>query len=143
MSDRVGPRGGYRHREAFAVMTYRSDDGSEEEEVWNSRDGVTPFAITLRSGREATHVNWRSDVPRPDYAPPPGSRMFVDITAARARQIAGDNCARWWNDEGAEGMLARSSFASLDDMIAVVADGYLSRAGGPDLIEVPTEGWTT
>jgi len=44
----------YRHAGAFCLMTYRADDGTEEEQVWNSRDGVTPFVITLRSGKAAT-----------------------------------------------------------------------------------------
>jgi len=141
MSDELAGQPGYLHRERYCVMTYRSDDGTEEEQVWNSRDGVTPFVITLRSGKAATHVNWTADVPRPDYRPPAGSRVFVDITKERAREIARANCARWWEDKGAEGMLARNQFKSLDAMIEFIAAGYLARVGEPDLVEVPPEGW--
>jgi hypothetical protein len=78
----------YQHAEAFCLMKYRSNDGTEEELIWNSRDGVTPFAITLRSGKRATHVDWQNDQRMPDYQPPAGSRMFVDLTPERARELA-------------------------------------------------------
>ena len=58
--DRIPPPR-YRHPEAFMIMTYRADDGIEEERIWNSRDGVTPFVITLRNGKQATHVDWGQD----------------------------------------------------------------------------------
>jgi hypothetical protein len=131
----------YQHAEAFCVMTYRSDDGTEDEEVWNSRDGVTPFVITLRSGKQATHVNWRSDVHRPDFIPPPGSRVFIDMTDSRAREITAANCASWWNDGGATGMLARGRFRTLEQMIAELSR-EMQQPGQPDLVEVPPEGWT-
>jgi hypothetical protein len=67
---------GYQHAEAFCLMTYRSDDGTEEEVVWNSRDGVTPLVITLLSGQKATHVNWSADRPHPDHKPQHGERYF-------------------------------------------------------------------
>jgi hypothetical protein len=81
----------YQHAEAFCLMKYRSDDGTEEELIWNSRDGVTPFTITLRSGKRATHADWQNDRRLPDYQPPAGSRIFVDLTPERAREIAERN----------------------------------------------------
>jgi hypothetical protein len=80
----------FKHAEAFCLMTYRADDGTEEEVIWNSRDGVTPFVITLRSGKTATHVAWQKDRCDPGYRPPLGSRIFADLgrdkAAAAARQ---------------------------------------------------------
>jgi hypothetical protein len=70
----------YKHREAFCLMTYRSDDGSTEEVLWNSRDGVTPFMLKSRDGKMMQHVDWRSDQCFPDFKPPSGMRMFVDAT---------------------------------------------------------------
>ncbi len=78
----------YRHAAAFCLMTYRADDGTEEEQIWNSRDGVTPYVIRLRSGKTAAHVDWRNDRRMPDYEPPAGSRIFVDLTEERARAHA-------------------------------------------------------
>ncbi len=37
----------FRHREAFMLMTYVSEGGHLELRIWNSRDGVTPFQITI------------------------------------------------------------------------------------------------
>jgi hypothetical protein len=66
----------YEHAEAFCLMTYRSDDGTEEEVIWNSRDGVTPFTIALRSGKPASHVDWGADRPQPGHKLQHGQRYF-------------------------------------------------------------------
>lgn len=69
---------GHQHAEAFVLMTYESDDGAERVTVWNSRDGVTPFVVTLPSGREARHINWGGDVYAPDHQPADGDLVFID-----------------------------------------------------------------
>jgi hypothetical protein len=61
-------------------MTYMSDDKQESEIIWNSRDGVTPFTLTSRSGRLIRHVNWGDDKPLPEFKPHVGMRVFVDAT---------------------------------------------------------------
>lgn len=83
----------YQHAEAFMLMTYRA--GDEEERIWNSRDGVTPFVITLKSGKVATHEDWHADVRAPDYQPQPGERIFADLTADRARELAEARVDGW------------------------------------------------
>lgn len=118
----------YKHSEAFCLMTYRADDGTESEVVWNSRDGVTPFVISLRSGKPATHVHWSGDERRLDYAPPAGSRMFVDLTPERALDIARASLARWRSEGLAETYGPTPSAEEL-------AQEYLL-PGAPDLIEV-------
>ena len=70
----------YKHGEAFCLMQYRSDDGTESEQLWNSRDGVTPFVVNSRSGIPMRHVDWQHDKCIPDFVPPSGMRMFVDAT---------------------------------------------------------------
>lgn len=42
------------HAEAFQLMLYRADDGSELW-FWNSRDGVTPFGTAI-DGKEYRHA---------------------------------------------------------------------------------------
>ena len=42
------------HAEAFQLMLYRADDGSELW-FWNSRDGVTPFGTSV-DGKEYLHA---------------------------------------------------------------------------------------
>jgi hypothetical protein len=93
-------RNDHKHIEAFCLMKYRSDDGTEEEIIWNSRDGVTPFVITLRSGKSATHVDWQSDVYAPDYVPKSGDRIFIDLTMEKALEYAERNLKAWKLDEG-------------------------------------------
>ncbi|MCA1593067.1 MAG: hypothetical protein LC754_10535 [Acidobacteria bacterium] len=66
--------------EAYCLMRYATDDRSEEEVIWNSRDGATPFAITNRTGMKLmTHVDWHLDEQMaPDFVPPEGTRVFID-----------------------------------------------------------------
>ncbi|MFL6138836.1 MAG: hypothetical protein ACJ74O_13685 [Frankiaceae bacterium] len=123
----------YEHPEAYCLMTYQAIDG-ETEVIWNSRDGVTPYVIGLRSGKEARHVNWPSDRCVPDYLPPLGSRIFVDLTEARARQLARANAERLW----ATYPPSHQQFATVDDLAEMLAGEYLKSVGdgAPDLIEV-------
>lgn len=78
----VGPvltEHGHQHREAFCLMQYEADDGSECVTIWNSRDGVTPFVTTLPSGKEARHVRWGEDIYAPDHQPTPGDLVWADM----------------------------------------------------------------
>lgn len=135
MTNHPRRRRGYAHGEAFCLMTYRADDGSEEEVIWNSRDGVTPFVITLRSGTQARHVDWHRDQRAPDFKPPPGMRVFVDLTPARAREQAEANVDRFWVDPE-YGAGARKRYGTKAAMARALAKSYLETPGAPDLIEV-------
>jgi hypothetical protein len=68
-------------------MLYRDTAGNEEW-IWNSRDGVTPFVVASRQGFESTHVDWQRDTYWPDYVPEIGERIFVTTTPERARERA-------------------------------------------------------
>lgn len=82
------------HREAYALMLYRSESTGREEWLWNSRDGVTPFIISdAEDGSKMRHADFWRDVCAPFYVPPIGSRIFVDLTETRARAIA----VRWYD----------------------------------------------
>lgn len=118
---------GHTHSEAFCLMQYQADDGSEIEMIWNSRDGVTPFVITLRSGKQARHVNWGQDVYAPDHKPQPGDRIFTDLTPERARRSA----ARMV-DAHPEYLPADTT---REEMIDRLAAEYAT-PGAPDLVEV-------
>ena len=123
----------YQHAEAFCLMTYRSDDGIEEETIWNSRDGVTPFVISLRSGKQATHVDWHRDRRVPEYQPPPGSRIFVDLTPERARVLAASTVDHYLADPELGPQLL-DQFGDRAQAIDELAQSH--PAGTPDLIEV-------
>jgi hypothetical protein len=70
-------------------MLYQTDDGTEEEWIWNSRDGVTPFVIMNRSGtEEMTHKQWQRDKFLPFHVPAIGDRIFIDLIEEEAERIA-------------------------------------------------------
>lgn len=125
----------HRHGEAFMLMKYQADDGSESEIVWNSRDGVTPFVITLRSGKQARHVEWRNDVYHPEHKPVPGDRIFVDLTMARAEELALANARRYFEDAELAA-IARERWATPEEMAKEMAVEAFGDGHAPDLIEV-------
>lgn len=83
--------------DGFKLMKYRSDDGADEEWIWNSRGNVTPFIATLSNGKTAMHVDWGEDKYVPDYVPPLGSIVFVDATEARLRPKAIEYVNKHWD----------------------------------------------
>lgn len=74
--------------EAFKLMTYATSDRTERETIWNSRDGITPFSLRSRSGKEMTHIEWDKDVYAPNHKPKAGDRIFVKLSPERAKEIA-------------------------------------------------------
>lgn len=122
----------FNHPEAYCLMKYRSDDGLEEELLWNSRDGVTPFTITLKSGKVATHVDWQLDTrTRVDFKPPIGMRYFTDHTEATAREAATRNVDRWWEHDQYP---MNRSFPDRDSAIQALMVDYI---GTPTIAEMP------
>lgn len=146
------------HREAFCHMLYRADDGSEEEWIWNSRDGVTPFVVTLRSGKPARHVEWNRDRYDPEHVPQPGERIFVDLVPEKAIERRRAFVERWWDDPampmrehlflgpmGKEGAARELALCDLDPSRGFADETCDSlglprsteQTATPDLIEVP------
>lgn len=78
----------FNHPEAFCLMRYQSDDGTIVEHLWNSRDGVTPFLIRSKDGKTELHHTMRHMEKRPLHRPQTGDRIFVDMTAEKAREYA-------------------------------------------------------
>ena len=132
----------HQHAEAFMLMRYRADnDPSDEEIVWNSRDGVTPFVITLPSGHTATHIAWDADVYAPPHRHRVGERVFTDFTEQAAQQLARTVARESFGDEGERGRAAREAYPSEEDMAQALAGHYLDEAsrGAPDLVVVTQE----
>lgn len=121
-------------------MKYRAlDDPADVEEIWNSRDGETPYTVLLKSGALATHVEWSTMVARPKFIPPPGSRVFVDLTEGIARLNAQAYVAKIWDNQGAEGMLARHQYETAEMMVEELVKNI--QPGEPALVHVPEGGW--
>lgn len=96
----------YSSQEAFALMWYhcirRPDVTIREvsnvrldlanltgcghrERIWNSRDGVTPFATRCSScGGEMQHTDFYLDVFSPEHKPNPGQKVWISMTRERA-----------------------------------------------------------
>ncbi len=122
---------GHRHAEAFMLMLYRADNG-EYENIWNSRDGVTPFVVTLRSGAEARHVRWATDIYAPDHVPEEGERVFIDLHPERALEIATRKVDTYWeHPKYPMAAMFRDKRAAIE---ALWRDYY--RPDAPDLVEV-------
>lgn len=123
--------GRHEHAEAFMLMVYVSDDGHTGELIYNSRDGVTPFVVTSRDGVEMTHTNWSSDIYAPAFHPPPGMRMFVDMTEEMAYEAAMANVERWWDHPE---IPMRGRWLTKEDAAKALAQDYV---GGPTIVEAP------
>jgi hypothetical protein len=132
---------GYVHPDAFCLMTYQSTTTIAREVIWNARDGVTPFTITMLDGSEGVHVDWNRDVFDPIYTPPVGSRAFVNLSPAAALVYRVKYVDRYWNEPVADGPTMRETY---DGLTAAQAAAELAaadvRAFGfgttPDLVVV-------
>jgi hypothetical protein len=140
---------GHQHAEAFCLMQYecspprttRFGPGTPRpscgtvEWIWNSRDGVTPFGVNCRAcGGEAMHARWGEDQYAPDYTPPLGSRMFVDLTPEAAREHALANARRFWDDPTYPASQT-GRWDSVEAMADDLARAYVT-PGAPDLVVV-------
>lgn len=86
----------FAHNEAFMHMQYRTDDGRVTEWVWNSRDGVTPFVISI-GDRQATHISWAQDRRDVEYVPSVGERIFVTLCTKRMEELAWKKVNMFWD----------------------------------------------
>lgn len=89
----------YIHGEAFCLMKYQTDDGTETEMLWNSRDGVTPFMLLSKTGKQMKHVDWRNDKLAVDFKPPSGMRVFVNATLELVTPELNKYVDKIWDDE--------------------------------------------
>ena len=95
----------HKHREAYCLMKYASRKQHpltgnfevNEELIWNSRDGVTPFLINSEYGQEMVHVKWTEDEYKPHHTLEKGDRYFADMSRDRAMFLAKDWVARHGN----------------------------------------------
>lgn len=88
---------GYTHAEAFHLMTYQSTTTTQSEVIWNARDGVTPFCITMKDGSEGVHKHWNQDKFDPQHVPQLGDRIFVNLTLAAAKEYRTTYVNKWWD----------------------------------------------
>ena len=151
---------GYSHIEAFCLMTYSNEEHGLFEVVYNSRDGVTPFvifaprdtqaeqatdapqpAITGRDGStiELQHTQWHLDEHAPNFVPPVGMRIFVDLTLEAATRYATDTAERAWAEDNEHAQKLREHYKTKEAAIAALVEDWTKEKGQPDLIVVTPE----
>lgn len=129
--------GKHTYHEAFMLMKYATRDGSETELLWNSRDGITPFVIPSKTGREMSHVDWPADRYLPDHKPKSGDRIFIDLTPVEAEKLAAEQVERWWSHHEHPMSLR---YESKEEAVKILAKEMLERwlpGGSPDIAVVP------
>jgi len=126
----------FNHGEAFCHMRYESDDGRESEVIWNSRDGVTPFMLLSRSGKQMEHVDWRNDRPDVNYKPNPGDRIFVDCTRELVGDAAKKRVEENWNRPDYP---MSEAFESKEAAIEMFLEDW-TKPGSPAVVEVMPDG---
>lgn len=92
----IAQKNGCEYAEAFCIMKYATKDRSESELIWNSRDGVIPYCIFLKSGKEANHIDWSGDMYLPIHVPAIGSRMFVNLSLLQAMELRRESVNKCW-----------------------------------------------
>jgi hypothetical protein len=130
----------HKHGEAFCHMTYRSDDKSVAVRIWNSRDGVTPFVITIPgTNKQATHVEWHTDLYDPNYKPKPGDLIFVDMTEEAAHEYARINAERYFSDPKRRQYIPTGR--TPDELAEILFQSYTDTPEpGPDLVRIGENG---
>ena len=128
---------GYTHGEAYMLMGYESDDGAHRLEVWNSRDGVTPFVIGHPDWPdvELRHVRWHEDrFLGPNHEPAQGDWVFTDLSQKEAERAGKRNAAKFWDDPR---FPASEHFnGSQEDLAKVLAESYYGDGTNPHLTQV-------
>lgn len=131
---------GFDHKEAFCLMQYASDCGHYRELLWNSRDGVTSFAISSRGGAEIKHVYFGSDHCAPEHIPDVGDRIFIDATLDDFRESIR---RRLWGyvdrDCNPSGDLVRRyGGMSVDQIVELIAADEFGRHENQPHVEIVT-----
>ena len=122
----------YKHAEAFNIMNYRCEACGNVEKLWNSRDGVTPFMIGCpKCNGTSQHVDWNADVKDPNFKPPKGMRVFVDLTKEKSLEYNLKRSREQWGSEAFAHL--RERYKTPEALAQHSTDGM--REGEPDIIE--------
>jgi hypothetical protein len=78
-------------------MKYQCKATGISEIIWNSRDAVTPFGITMLDGSEGVHVEWQNDKYAPWHVPKIGDRIFVNLSLDHASVSRMEFVERFWD----------------------------------------------
>lgn len=96
MAVRQAPKAQFNHPEAFRLMPYRCETCGNLEQIWNSRDGVTPFMTNcpIEGCDGLTKHVFPREVGRPEpfseTLPGEADRVFVSMTREDCEKVAAD-----------------------------------------------------
>lgn len=125
----------HNHGEAFMVMTYQCKAGHQFN-IWNSRDGVTPFGVECKAGgcqETANHVRWTSDRYEPLHRLKPGAWFFRDGTPEEAKAIMRRRL------ESGRGTPYELPGSEWDQVINAITTSSEFQPGWPMLAQAPIE----
>ena len=122
----------YKHAEAFALMNYKCEDCGYTEQIWNSRDGVTPFGLKCPKCGSSEHLHWAWHLDRTieNYQPKSGQRIFIDLTDEKYKQYKRDFINQNWDIDS--GWAMKNSFESKEKAFEILANDF--QEGQPDII---------
>lgn len=108
----------FQHAEAFMLMRYVSDDKSRELLIWNGRDGVTPFGLTV----DGVHYTHAFGMTGPFFDRPAEAEFVWETRSAPAMMAA-------WHRALARGVMA----GKLDRLKAQAVENDKALARGANL----------
>lgn len=108
---------GVAHAEAFQLMLYRAEDGSEAW-FWNSRDGVTPFGTTI-AGKEFRHAMHGYPTFYSGVLPPEAEHVWITYDRPTWEAMQRSKFDRFSNADHPYSDDFRSRYATVDDWLAI------------------------
>jgi hypothetical protein len=91
MTSRTAKSSPYQQPEGFCLMLYQGEQSKRVLDIWNSRNGVTPFCALI-DGEEYKHIAWKFDRRVPDHQLRPGDYFWRDMTREEAERFAAIRC---------------------------------------------------
>lgn len=122
------PTDTFEYSEGFCLMEYYADDGLCRCNIWNSRDGVTPFIVHCPiKNKECSHTNSGNDLRISNYTPYPGQLVFIDLTDAKLCEYKTRQIEAQWKDN------METRFSSKEEALELLTkDAY--QEGAPDVM---------
>lgn len=118
-------------------MHYCSENNTEIEFVWNSRDGVAPIFVVSREGKtQLRHTGGLLDQYAPDHVPQIGDRIFVNATPALLVSAVREYVNQHWDQpEGAFNPWRDEQFSGLtrSEVIGLTLSRWVGDGSRPHL----------
>lgn len=77
----------HQYKEAFCLMLYQGKNSQRVLDIWNSRNGVTPFVAVI-DDEEYQHIAFGFDRSVPNHKLRPGDYFWRSMTEVEAERFA-------------------------------------------------------